>query len=70
MTTPLQNHLTTFHGTRKMNHPKATETTTPQPERIRLYLEALAMERNAYSQALAEVDREIAARLAKLPPRR
>jgi hypothetical protein len=53
-----------------MNHPKATETTTPQPERIRLYLEALAMERNAYSQALAEVDREIAARLAKLPPRR
>ena len=70
MTTPLANHLQTFHGTRKMNHPRATETTTPQPERIRLYLEALEFERSAYAQALAEVDQEIQARLAKLPPRR
>jgi hypothetical protein len=53
-----------------MHHPRATETTTPQPERIRLYLEALELERTAYAQALREVDQELAARLAKLPPRR
>ena len=53
-----------------MHHPRATETTTPQPERIRLYLEALELERTAYAQALREVDQEVAARLAKLPPRR
>ncbi len=70
MSTPLQTHLHTFHRSKKMHHLRATETTTPQPERIKLYLEALEIERIAYAQALAEVDREIAQRLAKLPPRR